>query len=234
MGTGCRCHADVWLSRCLRAKSAYSRDFSPITVGETTINYAELFSIYLLLQWIHDHRKNTHSSIHFFTDSMYTQQVLCSDFIPKKNFILIEEIKNLASRITDNFSLMIHWIPSHIENTIFGKRPIIGNQRADDLAKSAQVRATDNHTRCKLETIRDQILFQSAFLISEIDKLLELSPHSEPHSDSELDLAPESEFDPKKSKKNPAPIPHPTDGPSSDDFSSADAIRDKSFSRDVP
>jgi len=55
---------------------------------------------YSLLLWLRDRYSapiswppNAKRSIHIFTDSMYCQSVLCNSFIPKKNFTLIEEIK---------------------------------------------------------------------------------------------------------------------------------------------
>jgi len=41
----------------------------------------------------------------------------------KNHFCIIEEIKNYAKKLTD-FKFIIHWIPSDIENTEFGKMPI--------------------------------------------------------------------------------------------------------------
>lgn len=108
--------------------------FHPL--GETTISYAELFSAYLLLQWLHSSYRNpNHTQVHIFTDSFNTQYSLCRETIPETDFTLVEEIKNLAERLTKQFSLTIHWIPSHIEMTSFGK-PIQGNIAADKLATS--------------------------------------------------------------------------------------------------
>ncbi len=79
-----------------------------------------------------------------------------------------------------------------------------GNIEADKLANEARERATILDTQNKIDKIRDQILFQSAVLVSGIDQLLEENPH-EVHEQN------------------------PTDGPSRDDFRASDAIRNVSF-----
>ena len=136
---------------------------------------------------------------------MYVFNILTKIYIPKKHFSLIEDIKNIASFLNDDYSITIHWIPSHIENTSFGKKPIIGNDRADTLADLAQERSTYQHNNLNINLIRKQIMAESARLISSIDDLLKLSHRRVP-----------------------------TGGPSIflDDFSRADAIRN--VSENVP
>ena len=107
---------------------------------------------------------------------MYSQQVLCDIMIPEKHFFLIEEIKNIAAQLTSHFKFIIHWIPSHIEKASIGPRPIIGNVRADTLASSAQLLATDLDTRNSITNIRHKILSETASLISNIDNLLSSNP----------------------------------------------------------
>ena len=186
-----------------------------IPVGNKTISYAELYAIYAVLRWIrHDYvsTESLHSldkiPIHIFTDSKYAFNILCKKFLPKKNFLLIEEIKNTYSFLQANFDIAIHWIPSHTEKTSIGIRPIKGNERADELAEAAQRRSSLDLYDNDINMIRKAIMRQSANLISNIDKLL-------------------------KSSSGINPIDH-TDGPSTsvDDFSSADAIRN--VSEDIP
>jgi hypothetical protein len=55
--------------------------------------------------------------VHIFTDSLNTQTTLCNNFIQKKHFSLIEDLKNITFFLTDDFDFFIHWILSHIENT---------------------------------------------------------------------------------------------------------------------
>ena len=90
-------------------------------------------------------------------------------------------------------------------NTSFGKKPIIGNDRADTLADLAQERPTYQHNNLNINLIRKQIMAESARLISSIDDLLKLNHRRVP-----------------------------TGGPSTflDDFSRADAIRN--VSENVP
>ena len=120
-------------------------------------------------------------------------------------FTLIEEIKNLAQRLSVKHEFVLYWIPSHIEVTSAGKRPITGNVEADRLANLGRERSTPLDTQNKIDKIRDQILHHSAVLVSEIGRLLEQNPHEQ----------------------------DPTDGPSdSDDISTSNAIRN--LSREVP
>jgi len=129
------------------------------------------------------------------TDSMNTQRAPCSTVIPERLFYLVEDIKNLAEILSPRFSFTIHWIPSHIESTALGKRPIHGNVEADHLADEGRQRASERDTLNNICFIRDKILNLSASLVSDINNLLVLDS------------------------------PPPCDGPSSDDFSLSYAIR---------
>ena len=131
---------------------------------------------------------------------MYTQNILCSTNNSKKYFYLIEEIRNYAERLA-NLKFIVHWIPSHIENTEYGRLPIEGNLRADQLAEIAQLEDCDRST-VDISLIRDKILHSSAKLISNINDILFTTLTS-------LSF----------------------DGTSSDDFSNSDAIRDLSRKR---
>jgi hypothetical protein len=113
--------------------------------------------------------------VHIFTDSMYTQTTLCNNFIQKKHFSLIEDLKNITSFLTDDFDFFIHWIPSHIENTSAGKLPIRGNVHADRLARLALDQKEPLHKN--MIVVRKEILIQSAQLITNIDKLFTNKPH---------------------------------------------------------
>jgi len=124
--------------------------------------------------------------------------------VNEKFFYIIEEIKNYAKKLTD-FKFTIHWIPSHTENTEYGKIPIEGNLRADKLAEIARLHEEDIST-VGIGFIRDILLDTSELLISKIQNILNSTP------------------------------PISFDGPSSDDFSNSDAIRDpsrKRSSRDI-
>ena len=139
---------------------------------------------------------HTNSKLFWVLFGMKTVQI-----IPEKLFYLVEDIRNIAQILNPRFKFIIHWIPSHIEHTSFGIKPIHGNIEADRLAKEAQNLAVSLDHPNNICIIRDKIFDYSASLISKIDALI-------------------------TSKSVPC------DGPSSDDFSLSDAIRN--FSRDVP
>ena len=105
--------------------------------------------------------------VHLFTDSKYSRQVLLDDAPRRKNFYLIEDIKNLASKLRFDLGMpiSIHWIPSHIQHTIYGTRHIEGNRCADELAEQAREMSenTDNcnqtsHVRTQIQVSVTQLL----------------------------------------------------------------------------
>ena len=149
-----------------------------------TISYAELFAVYTCLHYFknqdkHNNNKlqkrNSLTPVHIFTDSLFTQNVLCGIIKSKKHFYLIEEINNLANNLP-NFSFEIHWIPSHIENTSFGFLPIRGNMKADQLANRARMTQNESESDNNFHVIRDKLLKCSASLISKINNLLISTP----------------------------------------------------------
>ncbi len=175
------------------------RNMAPIR--DVSIDHAELLAVYFLLKWLQSDYMGNNKMIHIFTDSLNTIRTLLNPIILEKLFYLVEDIKNLAQILNPRFKFIIHWIPSHIEHTSFGIKPIHGNIEADRLAKEAQNLAVSLDHLNNICIIRDKILDCSASLISKIDALItSKSVHC--------------------------------DGPSSDDFSLSDAIRN--ISRDVP
>jgi ribonuclease HI len=178
-------------------------------IGDLPIAYAELFAIYSFLKYLRNdtvlqekliQEEKQHYPVHIFTDRISAQEILCQNAVSKDNFYLIEEIKNLANNLT-NFQFFIHWIPSHTENTSFGRLPIKGNARADKLADEARLLANNFDTTTNLNLVRNKLLESSATLISKINDFL---------------------------SNIPSPS---YDGPSSDDFRSSDAIQDSSSNR---
>jgi len=162
--------------------------------GHTSIAYAELFAILAVLRWLKHSSSNFHGcEVHFFTDNAFTRTSLCDSVLPKTHFFLIQDIKHLASSLTSSHRFLIHWIPSHIDKHTYGQFRIAGNCCADRLAGEAQVLSTELPDIPSIEIIREKILDESALLTWSITNLLDLSS---------------------------AP---PSDGPSSDDFSSANA-----------
>ena len=51
----------------------------------------------------------------------------------------------------------IHWVPSHIEKTVYGRRPIEGNIRADELAEEAREMSDNDDVKNQTEYVRFQI-----------------------------------------------------------------------------
>jgi len=141
-------------------------------IKKVSIDYAELFAVYSLLKWLCIRSKHNNKQIHIFTDSLNTLRALCNPTIPEKLFYLTEDIRNLAQILHPRFKFIIHWIPSHIERTSFGIKPIHGNIEADRLAKEAQNRASVLDTSYNICIIRDKIFDYSASLISAIDRLI--------------------------------------------------------------
>jgi len=72
------------------------------------------------------------------------------------------------------FAISLHWIPSHIENTEYGKIPIEGNLRADNLAEIARLQEEDISS-VSIDFVQDNLLDLSETLISKI--------HATPSSD---------------------------------------------------
>ena len=166
-----------------------------LPLGKYTISFAELEAVRRALEDLRYTDNFRHSQeqkqeqkeeigIHIFTDSQFTQNILCSNNISPTHFYLVEEIKNLAATFS-NSSFKIHWIPSHIEHTEFGKMPIEGSVRADWLANAArEVWDHDNVYENDVSLMRHILLESSAQLISKIDSLLlNLRPNDGPSSD---------------------------------------------------
>ena len=166
-------------------------------------NFAELYAIKNTLERIHERfleGEPVVKDIHIFSDSKYTIGLLCSKHTDNKYFYLTNLILDIAS--DKNFpTVSLHWIPSHISYMSNNKKiEIQGNVIADRLAANA---ASDRYSRClNVEDIffriPRQVLQSSANLVHAIDCKI---------------------LDELKTK----PI-----GPSSDDFSLANATQDAS------
>ena len=100
----------------------------------------------------------------------------------------------MASRLRFDLKMPVtlHWIPSHIDKTIYGERPIVGNVQADEQATLARNMSEDEDVSNQIYTIRTKIQHIVTRLLRQIEQLLE----------------PETE------------APLPPDGPSSDDIDS--------------
>ena len=110
----------------------------------------------------------------------FSQQILTNFNTRRKQFHLIEDIRNLAAQLhTDyNMPVSIHWIPSHIENTVYGRRPIDGNVLADKLAEEARKMSNNDDAKKQTTYVRCEIQKCVSDLLKGIEHLL--SPHEKP------------------------------------------------------
>ena len=115
-------------------------------IGKATKNVAELEAIHKVLQRIlHNMNKHAalthHMNIRLFTHSQCARYVLLSTKPLCTHLYLVESTKALAARLRyDNATpVSIHEVPSHIEWTAYGWRPIHGNHLADKLAEAARI-----------------------------------------------------------------------------------------------
>jgi ribonuclease HI len=122
-------------------------------IGETTNNVAELEAVHRVLEWIlydmkKDYARMLQMNIRLFTDSQYSRDILLSTTPSRHHFYLVESIKALAAKLRYDTAapVSIHWVPSHIEQTVYGKRPIHGNCHADKLAEVARKQCTAKST----------------------------------------------------------------------------------------
>ena len=168
-----------------------------VPLGKGTSAMAELQAIHRALQIILTNKRlraEPRLPIHVFTDCKYARNALLTPTPRKKHFLLIEDIKSMASRLRFDLKMPVtlHWIPSHIEKTIYGERPIVGNVQADEQATLARNMSEDEDVSNQIYTIRTKIQHIVTRLLRQIEQLLE--------------------------PENEAPLP--PDGPSSDDIDS--------------
>ena len=162
---------------------------------------AELEAIHNALEWIVDNSDTVlgvGQAVRVYTDSQYSRNVLLSPKPPSRNFYLIESILSIGARLKYDLrtNVSIHWIPSHIEMTAFGWRPIQGNRDADKLAEAGRKQSTSEHSIRQVEIIRSKARKSISGFLKTMEEM----------------------FRPPKE-------PNPLNGPSSDDFDS-DASRE--------
>ena len=87
---------------------------------------------------------------------------------------MIEDTKNLCRKLQYDFNMpvSIHWIPSHIEKTIFGIRYIEGNREADELASSACRMSDDNDVLNQTANVFTKMQSCITRLLKEIEEKL--------------------------------------------------------------
>ena len=160
-----------------------------VPIGKGTNNMAELEAIHYALTWISNHRTELcpqSRPIHIFTDSKYTREVLLSPNNKSINFYLIDDIKAIATRLNRNHNIPIslHWIPSHIEKTMYGTRHIWGNYYADIQAENARKRTRDSDTNRQTHAVRENIYAATLNMLEAITALLKESSRSSPDGPS--------------------------------------------------
>ena len=114
-----------------------------VEIGEATNNVAELEAIHNALLWILENARavlTQPAHVRLYTDSELARNFLLARYTAKHHSYLIESIQALGAKLRyDHASpVTLHWIPSHIEHTAWGKLPIYGNCRADKLAEKAR------------------------------------------------------------------------------------------------
>jgi len=166
-------------------------------------NAAELFAIYKAVLWTNSLKtKQKVKTLHIFSDSRYSIDTLCCHTKSNCNHRLLNEIHNALESTSSK--LILHWIPSHVE-VKEGRQTfdIIGNTIADTLAREA----ADN--------INARALNYDKYFVASPKQLTEASAHLTSSIDSMLQSV-QTNHDHESSDSQPS-------GPSSDDFSLADA-----------
>ena len=156
-------------------------------LGNATIQQAELSAIRESLFCIIRNRKLSDLPIHIFTDSKYCYNACTAHEIRRKNFYLLQEIQHFAHWLQlRNMPCTIHWLPSHIENTLIGKR-YTGNYHADLLALDGQAFSVSQDAEKQLHTVRERLLTAVIKFVESIErklKLLNEQPNGPPaHAD---------------------------------------------------
>ena len=136
--------------------------------------------------------------IRIYTDSQYSRNTLLAASSKSKHFYLIESIKALGSKLRydNNSEVTIHWIPSHIEQTILGRRPIHGNCKADKLAEEARKRSSSCSTYRQISCQRKKLQTAISRSLTEIEKLFK------PQEENSDGPSPCDDFDNDASKEN--------------------------------
>ena len=173
-----------------------------VALGAGTNKAAELQAIQYALQWILDNVSQALTEsrrIRLFTDSRYAQEALLSTNSKRRHFYLVDSIKALGAklRIDHAAPVTVHWVPSHIEKTLYGTLPIIGNQKADKLAEAARKRSKCEDSKNQTEKVRHKQVSAISQWLKAMEKLL------------------------KKDQ-----VPHHPDGPSSSDDAACSACQE--------
>jgi ribonuclease HI len=101
------------------------------------VDSAELYAIYIALKYVkHELRLREKERIHLFTDSRHALDALAEHTQNSRDHRILNRIQKCVQSL--NIELILHWIPSHLEPKINGrKQRIEGNFIADSIAKQA-------------------------------------------------------------------------------------------------
>ena len=94
-------------------------------LANVSVSEAELTTVQEALYRLEQEFKLQIPHVCIFTDSKYTLHASTSPFFRKKHYYIVQEIQNIAHRIkrkSDLIKIVMHYVPSHIENTSTGLR----------------------------------------------------------------------------------------------------------------
>ena len=102
-------------------------------LGQQGPCYAELYSVHLALEVIHDKLRvckfPSHVQVHFITDSKEVKSLIPTTYPPKTHTRLVQFLRQQVAKTLQSFKVNFFWIASHIN--------FPPHDRADTLAKSA-------------------------------------------------------------------------------------------------
>ena len=150
-----------------------------VEIGEATNNVAELEAIHNALLWILENARavlTQPAHVRLYTDSELARNFLLARYTAKHHSYLIESIQALGAKLRyDHASpVTLHWIPSHIEHTAWGKLPIYGNCRADKLAEKARNCSSHVYTYRQVSHQRTKLQKAVSTTLRKLEKLFRI------------------------------------------------------------
>ena len=108
-----------------------------VFLGHRDSSYAELYSVHLALEVIHNQMRvckfPAHVQVHFITDSKDVQRMISTNCPPTRHTDLVQFLRQEVAQTLQSLKPHFHWVASHT-----GLSP---HDRADTLAKSAALSA---------------------------------------------------------------------------------------------
>ena len=120
--------------------------------------------------------------------------MLLSPNTPRHHIYLVESIKALGAKLRYDQAapVSIHWIPSHIEQTMHGRLPIKGNVLADKLAEDARNRSNSDHTQRQLSEKRTRLQRAISSSLAAMEKLYKSKQEEKSNGPSSDDFDPDA------------------------------------------